>query len=106
MVREIQFKEDDGSITLWRYDSKVTTHGPVEVIQDYKPGDNMRVFTVVPKKGEKPPARGRKAKAVPTEPEPEPAMEEKGLPKTKQRYLNPETGKMVGYVRAKNLGII
>jgi len=26
--------------------------------------------------------------------------------KTKQKYLNPKTGKMVGYVRAKNLGLI
>ena len=26
--------------------------------------------------------------------------------KTKQKYLNPKTGKMVGYVRAKNLGLV
>jgi len=26
--------------------------------------------------------------------------------KTKQKYLNPKTGKMVGYVRAKVLGLI
>ena len=30
----------------------------------------------------------------------------KSLPKTKQKYLNPKTGKEVGYVRAKNLGLI
>jgi uncharacterized lipoprotein YehR (DUF1307 family) len=28
------------------------------------------------------------------------------LPKTKQMYLNPQTGKEVGYYRAKNLGLV
>ena len=28
------------------------------------------------------------------------------LPKTKQMFLNPETGKEVGYYRAKNLGLV
>ncbi len=37
-----------------------------------------------------------------------PAKKEKAkaVPKTKQKYLNPATGAMVGYVRAKNLGLI
>lgn len=28
------------------------------------------------------------------------------LPKTKQMFLNPKTGKEVGYYRAKNLGLV
>jgi hypothetical protein len=28
------------------------------------------------------------------------------LPKTKQMFLNPATGKEVGYYRAKNLGLV
>jgi len=28
------------------------------------------------------------------------------LPKTKQKFLNPATGKEVGYYRAKNLGLV
>lgn len=31
---------------------------------------------------------------------------EEKVSKTKQKYLNPKTGKMVGYVRAKNLGLV
>ena len=33
-------------------------------------------------------------------------QEQKKVSKTKQKYMNPKTGKMVGYVRAKNLGLI
>lgn len=33
-------------------------------------------------------------------------VREKKIAKTKQKYLNPATGKMVSYVRAKNLGLI
>lgn len=31
---------------------------------------------------------------------------EEDLPVTKRQYLNPSNGKMVGYARAKNLGLI
>ena len=30
--------EDDESISIWKYDSKITTNGPVSVEQKYKKG--------------------------------------------------------------------
>ena len=41
-----------------------------------------------------------------TQAEMPPLQEQKKVSKTKQKYLNPKTGKMVGYVRAKNLGLV
>ena len=32
--------------------------------------------------------------------------QQSALPKTKQMFLNPKTGKEVGYYRAKNLGLV
>ena len=34
-----------------------------------------------------------------------PEEREENLPKTKRKYLNPKTGKMVNYLRAKELGL-
>ena len=34
------------------------------------------------------------------------AKANKGLPRTKQRFMNPATGTDVSYIRAKQLGII
>ena len=35
-----------------------------------------------------------------------PEEREENLPKTKRKYLNPKTGKMVNYLRAKELGLL
>ncbi len=84
------YKESDGTTTLWRYDFGINPNGPIEVINDYKIGDETVNFKIE-KTTRKP-----KKEFTPV----------KSLGKTKQKYLNPATGKMVGYVRAKNLGII
>lgn len=47
-----------------------------------------------------------KVKVEITQPAKKEKAKEKSVPKTKQKYLNPATGAMVGYVRAKNLGLI
>ena len=86
MKYERKYKEADGSVTLWRFDTNINPNGPIETIADYKVGDETLVFKV------------EKAVRVP--------KTGKAVPKTKQKYLNPATRKMVGYVRAKNLGLI
>lgn len=35
-----------------------------------------------------------------------PEEREENLPKTKRKYLNPKNGKMVSYMRAKELGLV
>ena len=87
MKSQKTYVNEDGTLSLWRFDTDINPNGPVEVIEDYKVGDEM--ITLKPEK--------RTKKVVATS---------KPLPKTKQKYLNPATGKMVGYVRAKNLGLI
>lgn len=86
MKYERLYKEADGSTTLWRFDTNINPNGPIETISDYKLGDETLVFKV------------EKSKKAP--------ISKKPVPKTKQKYLNPATNKMVGYVRAKNLGLI
>lgn len=87
MILTRTFKNEDGSVSAWIYDSKISTVNPVEVIEDYTPGEESPTFKIEKTKVKKPTST-------------------KPLPRTKQKYLNPKTGKMVGYVRAKNLGII
>lgn len=90
MVIEKLYAEKDGTLTMWRYDFNINPNGPIEVINDYKVGDETVNFKV--EKSTRKPAK----KLTPAKP----------LGKTKQKYLNPATGKLVGYVRAKNLGLI
>ena len=78
-----EYENNDGTISIWRYDSSKTTNGPVSVTITY-PAD----FTV--KEEVKEVKEVKKGK----------------VPKYKQTFLNPKTGKMIGYARAKNLKLI
>lgn len=78
------YKSEDGSTSVWHYDTDHSETNPImveELEAGEKPGSTIRVEKRVVKS-------------------------KKSLPKTKQKYLNPKTGKEVGYVRAKNLGLI
>jgi hypothetical protein len=75
-----EFKDSDGTITIWKYDLDKFTRGPIEVENVY------------PKDYLSPEQAQKKAN--------------KKLPKSQQQFLNPATGKMVGYYRAKTLGLV
>jgi hypothetical protein len=79
---DIKFKReyinDDGSKDVWHFDLNKSTNGPILVELSY--------------------ARGTKTF--------EQEQDQKGLHKTKQKYLNEKNGKYVSYQRAKALGIV
>jgi hypothetical protein len=77
---EREFKNDDGTIEIWKYDLEKFSKGPIETITTYP-------------KGYKSPLEATKA-------------ENKDLPLTKQQWLNPANGKMIGYTRARALNLI
>lgn len=69
-------KYEDGTVVTWKWDLDVTPYGPVETIVDYPKGYK----------------HWDEINAT--------------LPKYQRMYPNDETGKMVNYQRAKQLGII
>jgi hypothetical protein len=73
---ERRFVGEDGSVEIWKYDIRKNPNGPYETIMEYPKG--TKTFE---------------------------QMQEL-LPKTRRRYLNPETGKDVAYTRAKELGLV
>lgn len=78
------YKSEDGSTSVWHFDTDHSETNPImveELEAGEKPGSTIKIEKRV-------------------------ASSKKSLPKTKQKYLNPKTGKEVGYVRAKNLGLI
>ena len=77
-----EFTSEDGVINTWYYDTDRTTRGPVKVTQSYPKDYDHR--TIDEKLRD----------------------ENKKLPKTKRKYLNPENDKLVGYARARALGLI
>jgi hypothetical protein len=74
--------DEDGTIMTWYYDTDRTISGPVKVDISYPKGYDFRTL------------------------EERLRDENKELPKTKRRYLNPANDKLVGYARARALGII
>ena len=82
-----QYKNDDGSVDRFYY-SIDRPEGPVKVELNVKASDE--VLSDDPSKA--------LAQQV--------ARANKGLPRTKQRFMNPATGTDVSYIRAKQLGII
>jgi hypothetical protein len=82
-----EFIDDEGVKTIWKYDLDKFTNGPVEVDIIY-PKDWISYED-----------RAKKAKKLTKQ------LNGK-VPKSKMKYLNPSTGKMVNYGRAKQLGII
>jgi hypothetical protein len=75
-----EFINDDGTTEIWTYDLDKFDRGPIE-------------STTIYAKDYKSPLEIIKA-------------ENKNVPLTKQQWLNPANGKMVGYARAKSLNLI
>ena len=73
---ERRYVGEDGLIEVWKYDVRKNSNGPYETTIEYPKG--TKTFEQI----------------------------QEALPKTKRRYLNPETGKDVAYTRAKELGLI
>jgi|TARA_R110000744_G_C19197029_1_gene544524 hypothetical protein len=73
-VYELEMENEDGTVSIWKYDKKKNPNGPYQTTTKYPPG--YEHF---------------------------PNVE---MPKSKQRYLNPKTGKEVSYARARNLGLV
>jgi hypothetical protein len=74
-----EYQDYTGKRIVWSYDSKKNPQGPFSVEIFYPKGYDGEI-------------------------EDDPTNEK--LPKTKRKYLNPENGKLVGYTRAKALGLI
>ena len=74
-----EYKDYTGCRTVWTYDFKKNSNGPISVEKFYPKGYNDEV-------------------------EDDPTDE--NLPKTRRKYLNPKNGKLVAYTRAKELGLI
>jgi hypothetical protein len=75
-----EFKDSDGTISIWKYNLDKFARGPIEVEIVY-PKDYLT-------------------------PEQELKKANKKLPKSQQQFLNPVNGKMIGYYRAKTLGLV
>jgi hypothetical protein len=73
---ERRYVGEDGSVEVWKFDTRKNANGPYETTMEYPKG--TKTFEQI----------------------------QEALPKTKRRYLNPETGKDVAYSRAKELGLI
>lgn len=73
-----EFKNDDGTIDVWKYDLDKFPNGPIST------------EIVYPKNFEYINAK----------------LDNSQLPLTQQKWINPANGKEVGYTRAKNLGLI
>ena len=76
------YHSEDGTKMTWYYDTSRTTNGPVKVDISYPKGYDFRTF------------------------EEKLRDENKKVPLTKRKYLNPANDKLVGYARARALGII
>jgi hypothetical protein len=71
-----EYKSEDGSSEIWRFDTNVTRNGPVSV--EIKHAKKYKSFE----------------------------EEQAELPLTKRQFFNEANGKYVGYTRAKALGIL
>jgi hypothetical protein len=74
-----EFNNADGTKAVWKYDTSVTSYGPISV------------EIIYPKN---------------TEVKEELDLTSEKIKKTKRLYLNEANGKLVKYTRAKELGII
>jgi len=84
------YKSEDGTSSIWHFDTEHSEYNPI-MVEELEGGELPRSTIQIEKR------------VVTKERVMSP---KKSLPKTKQKYLNPKTGKEVGYVRAKNLGLI
>jgi glucose dehydrogenase len=72
----VEFIDDDGTKSIWKYDLNITTNGPISTEQIFP-----KEYQIV----------------NPTD---------ESIPVSKRLFLNEATGKLVAYTRAKQLGII
>jgi len=91
MITKRIYNNEDGSISVWEYDLAKNPTRPISVTE-YPAGH--RLIAEVQRENEKNLLAEKKV------------LDGKKPSKTKMKYLNPATGKEVGYVRAKNLGLI
>ncbi len=91
MLTKRVYNNEDGSVSVWEYDLAKNPNRPV-CVTEYPAGHKL--IAEVTREAEE---------SIETEKK---VLEGKKVPKTKMKYLNPATGKEVGYVRAKNLGLI
>lgn len=77
---EVRYKNADNTDMIWKYNLDIRDNGPVEVEVIY-PKQFKSQHEIM-------------------------EVENNNLPLTKRKYFNEANGKMVGYTRAKNLGII
>ena len=82
MIKQFQrsFTNDDGTTEIWKYDLDKFPKGPIETTTIYPKGWQSPLEII----------KGKNKK----------------LPLSQQQFLNPATGKMVAYFRAKQLGLI
>ena len=85
------YHNEDGSTSIWEYDPSIRQNGPV-CVTEIPAGHPMQIE--VQREDQEKVLAEKKVQAG------------KKVAKTKMKYLNPATGKEVGYVRAKNLGLI
>jgi hypothetical protein len=78
-----EFKNTDGSTSRWHYNPEVFPHGPFKVEIGYA-GDDEVVLAE----------------------EETDTSKDASIPITKRKWTNPANGKLVGYTRAKGLGLI
>ena len=91
------YKSEDGTSSIWHFDTNHSETNPIMVEEldgDELPSATIQINTFANTHEKRVVAKERVARL------------KKSLLKTKQKYLNPKTGKEVGYVRAKNLGLI
>lgn len=74
------FTNSEGVKTIWHWDKTKFPNGPIKVETQFPQGWESETQKV--------------------------EKQNKKLPKTKRKYFNPSNGKMVGYARAKSLGLI
>lgn len=74
------YTNSDGTIDTWKFDPLKNTSGAYEVETTYPKGYKHQDEIII--------------------------KEQSNLPLTKRMFMNPSNGKIVGYTRAKNLGLI
>lgn len=99
-IQKTEVLHDDGSKTIWTWDRDKDPNKPVSVETIY-PKDYYFPETPEYKKWEKEQERLKKRQLK----DKLKAKKKNKIPKTKQKYLAPN-GKMVGYTRARALGLI
>ena len=78
-----EYKNTDGSVSVWYYDYSKFQNGPIKVETGYADDKTIEVIDEI-----------------------KDTSQDTSIPLTKRMWTNPANGKLVGYTRAKNLGLI